>query len=78
MAKRAKREKRPVEKIDFKPYGARIKAERMKLKESRNKVGSEMFLSPRYIANIENNTSFDGNTSFRKITGAGKIRYSGT
>ena len=30
------------------------KAERMKLKESRNKVGSEMFLSPRYIANIEN------------------------
>ena len=54
MSKRAKREKRPVAKIDFKPYGAAIKAERMKLKESRNKVGSEMFLSPRYIANIEN------------------------
>lgn len=36
------------------PYGTAIKAERMKLKESRNKVGSEMFLSPRYIANIEN------------------------
>ncbi len=46
MSKRAKREKRPVAKIDFN--------ERMKLKESRNKVGSEMFLSPRYIANIEN------------------------
>ena len=54
MSKRAKREKRPVAKIDFKPYGATIKTERMKLKESRNKVGSEMFLSPRYIANIEN------------------------
>ena len=50
MSKRAKREKRPVAKIDFKPYGTAIKAERMKLKESRNKVGSEMFLSPRYIA----------------------------
>ena len=54
MSKRAKRDKRPVAKIDFKPYGATIKTERMKLKESRNKVGSEMFLSPRYIANIEN------------------------
>ena len=54
MSKRAKRDKRPVVKIDFKPYGAAIKAERMKLKESSNKVGSEMFLSPRYIANIEN------------------------
>ena len=54
MSKRAKREKRPVAKIDFKPYGATIKTERMKLKESRNKVGSEMFLSPRYLANIEN------------------------
>ena len=54
MSKRAKREKRPVAKIDFMPYGAAIKTERMKLKESRNKVGSEMFLSPRYIANIEN------------------------
>ena len=54
MSKRTKREKRPVAKIDFMPYGTAIKAERMKLKESRNKVGSEMFLSPRYIANIEN------------------------
>ena len=54
MSKRTKREKRPVAKIDFMPYGTAIKAERMKLKESRNKVGSEMFLSPRYLANIEN------------------------
>lgn len=54
MSKRAKREKRPVAKIDFMPYGTAVKAARMKLKESRNKVGSEMFLSPRYIANIEN------------------------
>ena len=54
MSKRTKKDKRPVAKIDFMPYGTAIKAERMKLKESRNKVGSEMFLSPRYIANIEN------------------------
>ena len=54
MPKRTKKDKRPVAKIDFMPYGTAIKAERMKLKESRNKVGSEMFLSPRYIANIEN------------------------
>ena len=26
-----------------------------KQKESRNKVGNEMYLSPRYLANIENN-----------------------
>ena len=46
--------KRPVEKIDFRPYGAAIKKARTGRKESRNKAGNEMFLSPRYLANIEN------------------------
>ena len=46
--------KRPVEKIDLRPYGAAVKKARTELKESRNKVGNEMFLSPRYLANIEN------------------------
>ena len=46
--------KRPVEKIDFRPYGAAIKKARTGRKESRNKVGNEMFLSPRYLANIDN------------------------
>ena len=38
MSKRVKKEKRPVAKIDFKPYGAAIKAGRTKQKESRNKA----------------------------------------
>ena len=38
--------KRPVEKIDFRPYGAAIKLARKGHKESRNKVGDEMYLSP--------------------------------
>ena len=46
--------KRPVQKIDFSPYGAAIKTARTGQKESRNKVGNEMYLSPRYLANIEN------------------------
>ena len=46
--------KRPVEKYDFKPFGKAIKSARSKQKESRNKVGNEMYLSPRYLANIEN------------------------
>jgi len=45
--------KRPVEKIDFRPYGAAIKKARTGRKESRNKVAKEMFLSPRYLAHIE-------------------------
>ena len=44
--------KRPVQKIDFSPYGAAIKTARTEQKESRNKVGNEMYLSP---TNIENN-----------------------
>lgn len=46
--------KRSVEKYDFKPFGKAIKSARNKQKESRNKVGNEMYLSPRYLANIEN------------------------
>ena len=46
--------KRPVEKYDFKPFGKAIKSARNEQKESRNKVGNEMYLSPRYLANIEN------------------------
>ena len=46
--------KRPVQKIDFRPYGAAIKKARTGRKESRNKAGNEVFLSPRYLANIEN------------------------
>ena len=46
--------KRPVPKYDFKAFGAAIKAARQARKESRKKVGDEMFISPRYLANIEN------------------------
>lgn len=55
MSKRTKKDKRPVAKIDFKPYGAAIKAGRTKQKESRNKAADALFISPRYLANIENN-----------------------
>ena len=54
MPKRDKKEKRPTAKIDFKPYGAAIKAGRTKQKESRNKAADALFISPRYLANIEN------------------------
>ena len=47
--------KRPVKKHNFKPFGAAIKAVRVSHKESRKKVCDEMYLSPRYLANIENN-----------------------
>ena len=40
--------KRPVEKYDFKAFGQAIKAARTARKESRK-------ISPRYLANIENN-----------------------
>ena len=48
--------KRPVEKYDFKAFGEAIKAARTERKESRKKVSDEMFISPRYLANIENKT----------------------
>ena len=46
--------KRPVEKYDFKAFGQAIKAARTERKESRKKGSDEMFISPRYLANIEN------------------------
>ena len=46
--------KRPVPKYDFKAFGAAIKAARKGRKESRKKVCDEMYISPRYLANIEN------------------------
>ena len=46
--------KRPVPTYDFKAFGAAIKAARTGRKESRKKVCDEMYISPRYLANIEN------------------------
>ena len=37
--------KRPVQKFDFKPYGAAIKSARMDRKESREKMCDEMYIS---------------------------------
>ena len=45
---------REVEKYDFKAFGEAIKAARKGRKESRKKVCDEMYISPRYLANIEN------------------------
>ena len=47
--------KRPVPRYDLKAFGAAIKTARTGHKESRKKVCDEMYLSPRYLANIENN-----------------------
>lgn len=46
--------KRPVPLYDFKAFGAAIKAARKEYKESRKKVCDELYISPRYLANIEN------------------------
>ncbi len=46
--------KRPVPRYDFKAFGEAIKTARKGRKESRKKVCDEMFISPRYLANIEN------------------------
>ncbi|RKI38745.1 hypothetical protein D7V86_14705 [bacterium D16-51] len=46
--------KRPVPKYDFKAFGAAIKAARTGRKESHKKVSDEMFISPRYLANMAN------------------------
>ena len=46
--------KRPVDKYDFKALGQAIKDARKECKESRKKVSDEMFISPRYLTNIEN------------------------
>ena len=46
--------KRPVPLYDFKAFGAAIKAARNEYGESRKKVSNELYISPRYLANIEN------------------------
>ncbi len=46
--------KRPVPRYDFKAFGEAIKTARKGRKESRKKVCNEMYISPRYLANIEN------------------------
>lgn len=46
--------KRPVPKYDFKTFGQAIKEARKGRGESRKKVSDEMYISPRYLANIEN------------------------
>lgn len=46
--------KRPVPLYDFKAFGAAIKAARKEYKESRKKVCDELYISPCYLANIEN------------------------
>ena len=52
--------KRPVEKYNFKPFGAAIKAARKGRKESRNRVSDEMYISPtlRTRGNIQAFKSF--------------------
>ena len=47
--------KRPVEKYDFMAFGKAIKDARKERTESRKTVSNEMYISPRYLANIENN-----------------------
>ena len=65
--------KRPVPLYDFKAFGAAIKAARNEYGESRKKVSDELYISPRYLANIENNISVDQfffpNVNAEKSTG---------
>ena len=46
--------KRPVTELNFKPFGAALKAARMARKESRKQASDALNISPRYLANIEN------------------------
>lgn len=46
--------KRPIPLYDFKAFGAAIKDARKACGESRKKVSDELYISPRYLANIEN------------------------
>lgn len=46
--------KRPVPIYDFKAFGAAIKAARNEYGESRKTVSDALYISPRYLANIEN------------------------
>ena len=60
--------KRPVEKYDFKAFGEAIKAARTGRKESRKQVSDEMYISPRYLANIENKGQHPSLQIFFEIT----------
>lgn len=46
--------KRPVPLYDFRLFGLAIKDARKKCGDSRKKVCDELYISPRYLANIEN------------------------
>ena len=46
--------KRPVPRYDFKAFGEAIKAARKGHKKKKKKVCDEMYISPRYLANIAN------------------------
>lgn len=46
--------KRPTPLYDFKAFGEAIKEARKKRGESRNKASSDLYISPCYLANIEN------------------------
>lgn len=49
--------KRPVPLYDFKAFGAAIKAARKEYGESRKTVSDALYISPRYLANIDNKDS---------------------
>ena len=59
--------KRPVPQYDFRAFGAAIKAARTGRKESRKKVCDEMYISPRYLANIENKGQYPSFDLFVKL-----------
>ena len=46
--------KRPIPLYDFKAFGEAIKDARKKCGDSRKTVSDELYISPRYLANIEN------------------------
>lgn len=46
--------KRPVTELNFKPFGAALKAARVAHKKSRKQASEAFSISPRYLANIEN------------------------
>ena len=46
--------KRPIPLYDFTAFGAAIKAARKERGESRKKVSDELYISSRYLTNIEN------------------------
>ena len=63
--------KRPVPRYDFKAFGEAIKTARKGRKESRKKVRDEMYISPRYLANIENKGQHPSLQIFFELT----LRY---